>query len=563
MFRLRHGLPTLLSFGIGLLMTQPSLAAQWQSGVNYGGSVNMNLYIPDSVDESPGIVVALHSCGNQYESDSQNYVKTSADQYGFIIIQPTNGSPDCWTSDAGQAGEKPDILNMVQYVIDNHSADPNRVFAVGASSGACMTMALLATSPNVFAGGASLAGVPYGGWSAGGNCSVCSQQPATKSEEEWGNVVRQNAPSGYDGPWPRVQLWHGTSDPTLLPGWLAEAEKQWKNVHGLTGSGTSASGPSGWTRTEYTKDGSVVLQVNSGAGKDHYLPDDVPQADIVTFFGLDQDTPVNPGTGGAGGETGTAGNGNSSGNASTGGIANTGGGSNTGGVANTGGASGDGTCVAGVQTGSVCDPEQDTDVCVRTDRECVCGADSLWACTQTGDGSGGADTGAGGSQTGTGGVPTSGGASGALTGGVTSISTGGSTGTPGTGGIGAIVPATGGTSATTPSTGGASTSPPATGGTSATTPSTGGSSATPSGTGGTSAASPATGGALSGVSTGGSTASAAGGSVPTDADTSSGSDDGGCSCRLGGGTNRQSRGALVAVGLIGLAMLRRGRRARS
>src|SRR5690606_24274583 len=110
-------------------VASPAFAAQLEQAVAYGGSINMNLYVPDNVDESPGVIVTLHSCGNPYESDSLNYVQSSADEHGFIVIQPTNGAPDCWTSDAGQAGEKPDILKMVTYVLENHGADPNRVYA--------------------------------------------------------------------------------------------------------------------------------------------------------------------------------------------------------------------------------------------------------------------------------------------------------------------------------------------------------------------------------------------------------------------------------------------------
>lgn len=324
MIKQRYGVPSFLALGAVMLVASPSLAASWQEGVNYGGGTNMNLYVPDAVDAAPGVVVALHSCGNQYESDSRNYVQSSADEYGFVIIQPTNGSPDCWTADAGQEGEKPDIVAMVNYVLENNDADPTRIFVMGASSGACMTLAMLATHPDLFAAGATLAGVPYGAWRQGGSCSVCSAQPTSQSEEQWGNIVRDNAPDGYAGPWPRVQLWHGTGDSTLLPGWLQEAEKQWKNVHALTSAAESAEGPSGWSRTEYTKDGKVVLQVNSGAGKDHYLPDDVPQAEFVKFFGLDQDAPVDEpgpvGSGGAGsvGGAGNAGEGNTPGAAGAG-----------------------------------------------------------------------------------------------------------------------------------------------------------------------------------------------------------------------------------------------------
>ena len=89
------------------------------------------------------------------------------------------------------------------------------------------------------------------------------------------------------------------------------------------------------------------------------------------------------------------------------------GGSGVGGDPATGGTGGgESTCVAGVDTGDACDPAVDTEVCERSTRTCVCGADSLWTCTPTG-GSGG---------TGTGGEPGSGG-----------TGTGGDDGTGGTG----------------------------------------------------------------------------------------------------------------------------------
>src|SRR5690606_1453991 len=113
---------------------------------------------------------------------------------------------------AGQDGEKPDIIAMVSYVLENHNADAERVYAVGASSGACMTLALMATHPNVFSAGATLAGVPYGAWTGGASCSICSQAATVKTEQEWGDIVRDNAPDGFTGPWPRIQLWHGTGD---------------------------------------------------------------------------------------------------------------------------------------------------------------------------------------------------------------------------------------------------------------------------------------------------------------------------------------------------------------
>jgi len=275
-----------------MLVASPALAASWETITDYGGATNMVIYVPDEVDESPGIAVALHSCGNQYEGDSQNYFRSSADEHGFIIIAPTNGSPDCWNANAGQDGEKPDIVRMVEWVIENHDADPSRVYVGGASSGACMTAAMLATHPDVFAGGTMMAGVPYGAWSGGGSCGVCSAAATPMSEQAWGDVVRSNAPQGFAGPWPRLQIWHGDADTTLRYEWATETEKQWKNLLGLSGEGTMVTGPSGWNRFQYEDGDTVVLQVNRGPGKDHYLPDDIPQEEMIAFFGLDQDAPV-------------------------------------------------------------------------------------------------------------------------------------------------------------------------------------------------------------------------------------------------------------------------------
>lgn len=312
------------------------------------------------MDPNPGIAVALHSCGNQYEGDSQNYFRTSADEHGFIIIAPTNGTPDCWNATAGEAGEKPDIVRMVEWVLENYDADPARVYVGGASSGACMTVALLAAHPDVFAGGTMMAGVPYGAWSGGNSCGVCSQAPSPRSEQEWGDIVRNDAPQGFTGPWPRLQVWHGDADTTLRYGWESETEKQWKNLWGLTGTGAMVAGPSGWNRTQYEADGKVVLEVNRGPGKDHYLPDDIPQGEMIAFFGLDQEVSE------PGGETTDGGDDTDGGTDTTGTIgadtsdtSTSGGGTSTGDGTSGGGTSSGGSTTSGGDSGASGTPAED------------------------------------------------------------------------------------------------------------------------------------------------------------------------------------------------------------
>jgi feruloyl esterase len=51
---------------------------------------------------------------------------------------------------------------MVATMVSDHGVDPTRVFVTGLSAGGAMTSVMLATYPDVFAGGAIIAGLPYG-----------------------------------------------------------------------------------------------------------------------------------------------------------------------------------------------------------------------------------------------------------------------------------------------------------------------------------------------------------------------------------------------------------------
>jgi acetylxylan esterase len=310
-----------------LLTASPSDAATWKNNVNYGGSggFNMDLYVPDKPATSPAIVVAIHFC-NGNSGSTHSWFQSMSDKYGFIIISPGAGT-NCWDSSPGRSGSKAAIVQMVQYVVKQNNADSNRVFAAGASSGACMTQTLLASYPEVFAAGSSLAGVPVGQWPPGTSCDgVCNTVAPSKTAQQWGDLARAADP-GYTGTRPRVQLWHGTSDNVLLYPSMSDAEDaQWKDVFGVTdANATKETGKpsSSWTRTSYKgSSGTVVLEVEIGQGQPHDLTSVNPSLfpDVIRFFGLDQAS--TPGTGGTGGGVdGAAG----SGGKKDGGIGGTGG----------------------------------------------------------------------------------------------------------------------------------------------------------------------------------------------------------------------------------------------
>ena len=345
-----------------LVLASPTMAATLQTNVNYGASgAVMNVYVPDKIDKAPGIVVALHYCGGSATNAASWLTPTLAEQYGFIVIAPGLPAGDadgCWdvgsaqtkTHDGGSHSKA--IVQMVQWTITKYSADPKRVFAAGASSGAMMTNVLLGAYPDVFAAGSVLAGVPFGCWTAAdGWTSACAEGSTVKSAAQWGDLVR-GAYSGYTGSRPRVQLFHGTADTTLNYKNLAEEIKQWTNVLSLsdTPSSTEQSTPkSGWTRTTYKNTAGVVaLQVSIGSGVGHDLTGQGLWSDVIKFFGLDQDAPIT-GTGGSG-AGGAASGGSANGGASTGGRSGDAGG--TGGSATArGGASSGGAATGGGQSG--------------------------------------------------------------------------------------------------------------------------------------------------------------------------------------------------------------------
>ena len=94
-----------------------------------------------------------------------------------------------------------------------------------------MTSVMLATYPDVFAGGAIIAGLPYRAATnvqqAFENMYQCPPRPA----RAWGDLVRRASP--HKGPWPRVSVWHGGADTTVIPSNAVEIVKQWTDVHGL------------------------------------------------------------------------------------------------------------------------------------------------------------------------------------------------------------------------------------------------------------------------------------------------------------------------------------------
>ena len=214
------------------------------------------------------------------------------------------------------------IVDMVKYTITNKQANANRVYVMGASSGAMVTQVLLAAYPDVFKGGAEFAGVPAGCWAvnyADSNqwSSPCAGGQVLHTPMEWGDIARAMYP-GYTGFRPRIQLWHGSADPTINYTNYTEAVEQWTNVLGLptapTTTGTLSIGGNNYNRRQW-KDacGITVLDAFDQPNGPHGPSANMNGSTRMPFFNLDQATLTatdpqaagcSTGTGGAGGSTG-------------------------------------------------------------------------------------------------------------------------------------------------------------------------------------------------------------------------------------------------------------------
>ncbi|KFE67540.1 Flagellar hook-length control protein FliK [Hyalangium minutum] len=254
----------------------PSLATQ-RAGLtqvtSFGtnpGNLNMYKYVPAGVPANAPLVVALHGCSQTataYEGAGWNKL---ADLKGFYVLYPeqksANNSSGCFNwfevgDIARGQGEALSIKQMVDKMKADHSIDSSRVFITGLSAGAAMTGVMAAAYPDVFSGAAIMAGIPYkcatsmtGGFS-------CMSPGTDKTPAQWGDLVR-GAYSGYAGPWPKISIWHGTSDFTVKTMNATEQMEQWTNVHGIDQTADVSETVAGFPHKVY-KDGAGVARVET------------------------------------------------------------------------------------------------------------------------------------------------------------------------------------------------------------------------------------------------------------------------------------------------------------
>jgi poly(hydroxyalkanoate) depolymerase family esterase len=245
------------------------------------GDLRMLMYIPRNLPKAAPLVVALHGCTQTAALyDHGSGWSRLADTYGFALLlaeqQHANNPNNCFNwflpSDTQRdQGEALSIRQMVARMVADHGIDRRQVFIVGLSAGGAMASAMLAIYPDIFAGGAIIAGLPYGAATNVQEAFESMAKGRDRSGRAWGDLVRGASP--HRGRWPKLSVWHGTSDAIVNPRNMEDTLKQWIDVHGVSVRPRIEHEIEGYSRRVWRTDADDdVIEAVTIAGMGHGVP---------------------------------------------------------------------------------------------------------------------------------------------------------------------------------------------------------------------------------------------------------------------------------------------------
>ncbi|HET9637651.1 MAG TPA: PHB depolymerase family esterase [Allosphingosinicella sp.] len=245
------------------------------------GNLAARCYVPAGIEGPAPLVVVLHGCTQDAAVyDHGSGWSTLADRHGFILLFPeqrrANNPMLCFNWFSGNdnrrgMGEAASIRSMIEAMEQGHGVDPTRIFVTGLSAGGAMASAMLAAYPEIFAAGAIIAGVAYGCAADVAEAFDCMGGRARSDSAELGARVRRASP--HEGPWPRIQVWQGSADRTVVASNADAIVRQWTDLHGLAPQPDRSDRVEGYPRRTWLgTEGEPLVEQYMITGMAHGIP---------------------------------------------------------------------------------------------------------------------------------------------------------------------------------------------------------------------------------------------------------------------------------------------------
>jgi poly(hydroxyalkanoate) depolymerase family esterase len=244
------------------------------------GALKAHCYLPPGLAPGAPLVVVLHGCTqNAAGYDAGSGWSGVAREAGFALLFPEQARENnpnlCFNwfvpGDVTHgSGEMLSIRQMIDAMVEQHGIDRQRIFITGLSAGGAMAMAMLATAPHVFAGGAIIAGLPFASAASMPEAFDRMRGVGVPDAATVAHKARAAAPD--DGPWPKLSVWHGSADNIVDHANAGAMAQGWAQLHGL-GAATTVETVNGHERhVWHNPAGAALIESWTISGMGHGTP---------------------------------------------------------------------------------------------------------------------------------------------------------------------------------------------------------------------------------------------------------------------------------------------------
>ncbi len=225
----------LLAFGVSL-----SSHANFQKLETFGenpGDLEASYFTPKI--ENPALVVLLHGCAQHGDELAlQSGLLGLAKKHNFALLLPqqslSNNIKRCfnWYSEddfTRGSGETLSMKNMIDHL--KVQLGSKELYILGLSAGGAMASGMLANYPELFTGGAVVAGIPFPCADGLITGISCMRNGPSQTADELVTLVKKLNPQQTT--WPKLSVWTGDKDSIVNPFNSSKLAQQWAKLSGL------------------------------------------------------------------------------------------------------------------------------------------------------------------------------------------------------------------------------------------------------------------------------------------------------------------------------------------